>query len=558
MDSPKIVYKYYSNPAFCAQSEVVFAQKSPCITSKIIAPDRQRMPPLGANSPRKTVERGNRITRTDISDNPLRMAPAGAYRSQDIPPALPPKPAKYSLNNTYSGGFHRQSSMIVRPTVRSSFRSRTRSEDLEMAQFRQQKQIVYDRNAESDDGLEDSRYSKHRYEVIKDDFDDLVDYCPTKKRIVEAKEEEINEYNVDGPDENEMKEIPTEIVKTVNGKTLRYAIVPLEDDDPEPRRPTVTFSPMMSKKNLIATQKLHELLSTPRKLKSYASQPSVRMTPSKDSPRYVSTPKKLATSTPTHGVTPSKSCANLTLSRGSATTSPISPKAQQKLSYELEENDRSDIFVRSYRERSHDRSLDLDRRERESRRDYDRRVRDSKRPDKSTAVIVPRVAAPVASTYSDDTYKSWSTVKGGGAATATLAVAALMMTLCGALTSGLSFFMMYSIGRVYYLDFGVLSGFTCLLLGLLGFRSRKHQLLPNRNYISGYILLSTFSILSAGGLLLLLSLQPRPGTPLSDVTSGAVCGLSVLSLAVASLGVVTSYCCKHPPPDNRVANARWY
>lgn len=380
MDSPKIVYKYYSNPAFCSQSEVIFAQKG-CMT-KIISPDR-RMPPLGAISPRK-AEISNRIMRTDISDNCLRMSPAGAPRFREEPPELPPKPAKFQNRS-----FQRQSSLVYKPT--RSVRCRTRSEDLEMAQFKQQKQSRYDRQAESDDGLEDSRL-KHRYEVIQD-FDDIVDYSPTKKRIVQAKEEEIEEYNVDAPDEHELKEIPTEIVKTVNGRTHRYAIVPSEDE--EPRKCNVTFtSPMMSKKHMIATQKLHELLSTPRKLKSYASQPSVRMTPNKSvENKYSETPRKFISSTPTQGVTPSKSCANLT-SRTSAQTSPISPKAQQKLNYgvpemELPGFDRHDVFVTSFRDKGRERSFELEREMSRERRDYDRR-RESQRKDKNTAVIIPR------------------------------------------------------------------------------------------------------------------------------------------------------------------------
>lgn len=366
MDSPKIVYKYYSNPAFCAQSEVVFAQKS-CLT-KIVSPDR-RMPPLGANSPRKNME-GNRILRTDISDNPLRMLPLGR---RDEPPELPPKPPKYRQQQ-----FQRQASLICKPT-RPVVRCRTRSEDLEMAEFRQRRQTQYDRHAESDDNLEDSR--RHRYEVI--DIDDGIDYSPTKKRIIEADESEVEEYNVDGPDENELKEIPTEIVKTVNGKTHRYAIVPSDDED----RRNVTFtSPVMSKKNLIATQKLHELLSTPRKLKSYASQPSVRITPNKsDSPRYPGTPMKIVSSTPTR-VTPSKSCANLTLTRGA--TSPISPKAQQKLNYGMPEFERQDVFVTSFRDKR-DRSFDMDRRETSRESKGDRRI-DTHRRDKTTAIIMPR------------------------------------------------------------------------------------------------------------------------------------------------------------------------
>ncbi|CAG5053216.1 unnamed protein product [Parnassius apollo] len=338
------------------------------------------MPPLGGNSPRKN-EIDNRIVRTDISDNPLRLTPGARMREE--PPELPPKPPKYQRQ------FQRQASLICKPT-RQIVRCRTRSEDLEMAQLRQRQTTKYERNADSDDGLEDNRL-KHRYEVIRD-FDDLTDYSPTKKRIVEADASEIEEYNVDGPDENELKEIPTEIVKTVNGKTHRYAIVP--SDDEEPRKMNVTFSsPIMSQKNLIATQKLHELLSTPRKLKSYASQPSVRMTPNKQtSPNvYVDTPRKFIASTPTKGVTPSKSCANLTLMRSG--TSPISPKAQQKLNYGLpEELERQDVFVTSIRDKSRDRSFDMDRREvsRDSRIKYDAKGRDSQRRDKNTAIIMPR------------------------------------------------------------------------------------------------------------------------------------------------------------------------
>ncbi|XP_061726589.1 uncharacterized protein LOC133532105 [Cydia pomonella] len=539
MDSPKIVYKYYSNPAFCGQSEAY--------TKYVKSPDR-RMSPLGGNSPRK-VEYSNRILRTDISDNPLRMSPAGALRNRDEPPELPPKPPKFQKQ------FQRQSSLMCKST-RTPVRCRTRSEDLEMAQFKLQK-TKYDRNAESDDGLEDSRV-KHRYEVIRDDFDDLADYSPTKKRIIEANANEIEEYNVDAPDEHELKEIPTEIVKTVNGKTHRYAIVPSDDDEPVKKHSVTISSPVMTKKNIIATQKLHELLSTPRKLKSYASQPSVRITPNKaTSPnRYTGTPQKIMHSTPTHGVTPSKSCANLTSPRNA--TSPISLKAQQKLHYGTpEEFERHDVFVTSFREKSRERSFDMDRREmsRESRRDYERRS--PKKEKKSTAVIVPRVAPPP-SVYSEETYKSFNSTKTMSAAAASLTIAALMLTLSGGLTTGLSFYMMYTLGRRYYLDFGVLAGFTCFLLGLLGLRSRRHQLLPNRNYISGYIVLSSFSLLSAFGLLLLLSIQPSPGTPLSDITSGAVCAVSALSLFVATLGVLASYCCARDPPDNRVGTVRWY
>lgn len=71
-------------------------------------------------------------------------------------------------------------------------------------------------------------------------------------------------------------------------------------------------------------------------------------------------------------------------------------------------------------------------------------------------------------------------------------------------------------------------------------------------FVVGYIILTLCSLLTCVGLLVLLFMQPKPGSPLADMTSGAVCGISVLSLILATAGVMSSYCCKLPPPDNRV------
>ncbi|GBP49247.1 hypothetical protein EVAR_96555_1 [Eumeta japonica] len=330
MDSPKIVYKYYSNPAFCGQSEVVFSQKTPCVSSKISAPDRPRMPPLGANSPRKAPahDRPNHRLKTDISDNPLRIA----KYSKDEPPELPPKPAKFTHSRTNSStSFQRQSSIKYSSSFRSSTRSRSRSEELEMSAL-SLKQRSY---LETGDGQEER--TKHRYEVIADDLDDIADYSPTKKRIVEADADEIEEYNVDGPDDNEMKEIPTEIVKTVNGKIHRYAIVPTDDEEPRGRS---SHSPEnVAEESDSNTETARAAVDAEETFERHGSQPSVRMmNRSSDSPRVhqITPSKRITSSTPTHGVTPSKSCANLT-SRSPNGTSPVSPKALQKLSYGMPE-----------------------------------------------------------------------------------------------------------------------------------------------------------------------------------------------------------------------------
>lgn len=54
--------------------------------------------------------------------------------------------------------------------------------------------------------------------------------------------------------------------------------------------------------------------------------------------------------------------------------------------------------------------------------------------------------------------------------------------------------------------------------------------------------LAGLSALSCGGLLLLAGFSPRPGTPLHDVTAGALCGVSLLGAALAFLALVSPRC----------------
>lgn len=107
---------------------------------------------------------------------------------------------------------------------------------------------------------------------------------------------------------------------------------------------------------------------------------------------------------------------------------------------------------------------------------------------KNTAIVQPICSN--SSVYSDTTTinksDSWMNLNlKKPAVQGTLAAAALMMFLCGGVTSGLCFYMISIMGKLYFLDFGIVSGFTCLLLGILGFRTRNCYWLPNRNYISG-------------------------------------------------------------------------
>ncbi|XP_063907853.1 uncharacterized protein Spdo [Zophobas morio] len=289
-----------------------------------------------------------------------------------------------------------------------------------------------------------------------------------------------------GPRRHRYEYIPEEASpqKTVTRSRYEY----IHSEPPSPRRHA----------NPAATQKLHELLSTPKK--------SPRLP---QNGRIWSPQAQRRLPSPPHRdpfLTPPKPA----------------PKFRQKLNYAL---------------------------------GAQQMVHQDKR---HTAIVAPMCSSPTQSVYSDTTFaksEPWMNIGPKKPTQVTLAVAAVMMMLCGGVTSGLCFYMVSIMGRLYFLDFGIIAGFTCLVLGLLGFRTRNCYWLPNRNYISGYILLSVFSLLMCAGLLVLLVLQPKPGTPLADMTSGAVCGISVLSLVLASVGVLTSYCCKYPPPDNRVEHS---
>ncbi|XP_975069.2 uncharacterized protein spdo [Tribolium castaneum] len=310
---------------------------------------------------------------------------------------------------------------------------------------------------------------KSRYEYIPMQEQNRYIICQKQPPQVHYAEEFVQ-----GRPNHRYEYIPEESPpKSVTRNRYEY----IQFEPPSPRKPS----------NPIATQKLHELLSTPKKPPVMSPQAHRRVPPSPQRDPFI-TPRKSQT--------------------------------RQKLNYALD--------TRQAQDKRH------------------------------TAIVAPMCSSPIQSVYSETTFSktdSWMNLGPRKPTQVTLAVAAVMMMLCGGVTSGLCFYMVSIMGRLYFLDFGIVAGFTCLVLGFLGFRTRNCYWLPNRNYISGYIVLSVFSLLMCAGLLVLLVLQPKPGTPLADMTSGAVCGISVLSLVLASAGVMTSYCCKYPPPDNRVEHS---
>ncbi|KAH1006516.1 hypothetical protein HUJ05_007244 [Dendroctonus ponderosae] len=154
--------------------------------------------------------------------------------------------------------------------------------------------------------------------------------------------------------------------------------------------------------NPVATQKLHELLCTPKKTRSGSG----------------STPQKMVASPPLSPIskdpfqTPPKVCRL-----------PPRSRAQQKLNYAIGSKQLGGLEKRQ-----------------------------------NTAIVPPMCSSPIQSIYGETTYsqksESWMNLSlKGGTSGRVLAVAALVMFLCGVATTGLSFYMLSFMGRPYYLDF---------------------------------------------------------------------------------------------------------
>ncbi|XP_011308082.1 uncharacterized protein spdo [Fopius arisanus] len=110
--------------------------------------------------------------------------------------------------------------------------------------------------------------------------------------------------------------------------------------------------------------------------------------------------------------------------------------------------------------------------------------------------------------------------------------APLLLILVGILTCGLALYFSWSQGRKYYLDSAAGCGLCCTLAGACRSLRRTWTGLG----------LAGLSAVSCLGLLLLATKQPRPGTPLHDVTAGALCGVSLLGAGLALLALLGPRC----------------
>ncbi|CAD1479440.1 unnamed protein product [Heterotrigona itama] len=110
--------------------------------------------------------------------------------------------------------------------------------------------------------------------------------------------------------------------------------------------------------------------------------------------------------------------------------------------------------------------------------------------------------------------------------------APLLLVLVGILTCGLALYLSWTQGRRYYYDSAAGCGACCALAGACRTLRRTWTGLG----------LAGLSALSCAGLLLLAAKSPKSGTPLHDVTAGALCGVSLLGAILALIALLSPRC----------------
>ncbi|XP_043598086.1 uncharacterized protein LOC122574491 [Bombus pyrosoma] len=110
--------------------------------------------------------------------------------------------------------------------------------------------------------------------------------------------------------------------------------------------------------------------------------------------------------------------------------------------------------------------------------------------------------------------------------------APLLLVLVGILTCGLALYLSWTHGRRYYYDSAAGCGVCCALAGACRSLRKAWTGLG----------LAGLSALSCAGLLLLAAKSPKSGTPLHDVTAGALCGVSLLGAILALFALLSPRC----------------
>ncbi|XP_015591403.1 trithorax group protein osa [Cephus cinctus] len=352
--------------------------------------------------------------------------------------------------------------------------------------------------------------------------------------------------------------------RTINTAQGRYTRVPLQEEDP-PALPDRNLQGLsVSPRNNSATQKLHEILATPRKPRSRSEERT--LSPKRQhSLTQTGTPRRRAltpggsptgrTLSPTQRTTPQGTPQNRALSpNGPQTSTPNKePSARRCLPLTDMSSRPQDLCPASNCGRLRyvgTAPVDLtglghnDPPPRYGYLDagneampmvsgsprYQVVPTDQKRCYQSveSAFIARTAVVPPLSPPNSDA----NTTLASGLEKSERRNAPLLLVLVGILTCGLAIYLSWTQGRKYYFDSATGCGACCALAGACRTLRRTWTGLG----------LAGLSALSCAGLLLLAAKSPRPGTPLHDVTAGALCGVSLLGAGLALLALLAPRC----------------
>ncbi|KAI4467608.1 hypothetical protein MML48_2g00009098 [Holotrichia oblita] len=425
---------FYSNPAFCQQSEYYHPnqQQQKCRSPPRPTTINVRHPPVGAQTRvriRDGRENGNNCYEEQEFYEEMIVDDAGLIKEKKVVIVSSPQESNYPINHRYEYIDDNIDKKVSKYEQIQHPNDKSRSEYIPLKRQESTKGSRYAAIPSTNEN-DSTNNNSGKYALVP--VEDLANHHYTV----------ISEDDIKAADRYEYIEAPSQ-EKPPPYNELADKRRPIAHQNMEVRK---MVSPR--KGNPIATQKLHELLSTPRKTPPIHNPPTSQRILSPQSPRKNISPQHQREIF----ITPNNIAPKIVRSTS---------RAQQKLNYAIGT--------------------------RQSLQHQDNNKR-------HTAIVTPICSSPVQSVYSETTFsqktESWmnlSVIK--PPVQATLAIAAVMMLLCGGVSFGLCLYMISLMGRLYYLDFGTIAGFTCLILGLMGFRTRNCYWLPNRNYISGKIII---------------------------------------------------------------------
>ncbi|XP_072767435.1 uncharacterized protein [Anoplolepis gracilipes] len=348
----------------------------------------------------------------------------------------------------------------------------------------------------------------------------------------------------------------------INTPQGRYTRVPVQEEIPPalPERNVQELS--MSPKNNLATQKLHEILSTPRKPRSRSEERT--LSPKRQqSFNQISTPQRRAltpggspngrTFSPTRTTPQGTPQSRVFAPMGPQTSTPNKESTARRCLPLLENSSRQqDVYPANncgrlrYVGTAPVDLMNLSHNEPPPRYVYAESglesmpmmsgspryhvvPADQKNYQSVESAFMARTAVvpPLSPPNSDA-----NTTLASGMEKGERKSAPILLVLVGLLTCGLALYLSWSQGRRYYFDSAVGCGACCALAGACRSLRRTWTGLG----------LAGLAALSCAGLLLLAAKSPKDGTPLHDITAGALCGVSVLGAGLALLALLKPRC----------------